>query len=136
MYLEFFKRFNLVLKTQFENENKRIKNCIIEEVTCIGFFSLQMLTSTEPTSNQTLSQFMMTFPGSITAATQDRSPASCHAHDHPSWKEREEEDRGNQCAQKQLTFQQVERTWLRTDSINSQLACSSGASSSIPPTKT
>ena len=56
MYLEFFKRFNLVLKTQLENENKRIKNCIIEEVTCIGFFfSFQMLTSTEPTSNQTLS---------------------------------------------------------------------------------
>ena len=38
MYLEFFKRFNLVLKTQFENKDKRIKNCILEEVTCIGFF--------------------------------------------------------------------------------------------------
>lgn len=55
MYLDFFKRFNFVLKTQSENKNKRIKNCIIKEVTCIDFFSFQMLTSTEPTSNQTLS---------------------------------------------------------------------------------
>lgn len=103
MYLEFFKRFNLVLKTQLENENKRIKNCIIEEVTCIGFFFIpnvdQHRTNKQSDPELVYDDFPRKYYGSHTIQLRSQLPCPQPA---PRWK-KEEGGRGNQGAQKTAT---------------------------------
>ena len=141
MYLEFFKRFNLVLKTQLENENKRIKNCIIEEVTCIGFF---FRSKCWPAQNQQAIRPWASLRWfSQEVLWQPHNPAHEPAAvptASPQMKERGGRKREPVCSEdsygQHYMFQQVQRVQLRTDFINSQLAYSSGASSSIALSET